>query len=133
MMSAGALRLLSSLGISFKEVDRDNVGIVVDAFNLYMTDGFANMDDMNEVPLEKLYIFHIDDAEDIPLDKIDQCDRVFPGDGVIRLKEMVTILKNKGYEEIASIELFRPEYWEWDPEDTIRIGYEKTKKFLESV
>ena len=116
-----------------KEVDRDNVGVVIDVFNLYMNDGFKHMDDINDIPLEKLYIFHIDDAEDIPLEKIDQPDRLFPGEGVAPVKEVVTILKNKGYDEIASIELFRPEYWEWHPEDTIRIGYKKTKALLESV
>jgi 2-keto-myo-inositol isomerase len=113
-----------------KEVDRDDVGVVVDAFNLYMYNKLEDMDDIKEVPLEKIFVFHIDDSEDIPLDTLDHCHRMFPGDGVIKLKELIQLLKDKGYTEIASVEIFRPEYWEMDVEEVIRLGYEKTKKVI---
>jgi 2-keto-myo-inositol isomerase len=31
---------------------------------------------------------------------------------------------------MVSIELFRPEYWEWDAEKTIQVAKEKTEKLV---
>lgn len=116
-----------------RAVDRENVGLVVDAFNLYMYKKLEDMDDIRKVPTEKIFVFHIDDSEDIPLEVLDHCHRTFPGDGVVPLKALVSTLKDMGFEEIASLELFRPEFWEWDPEQVIKTGYEKTKRLMESV
>ena len=56
--------------------------------------------------------------------------RVWPGDGVINLELILATLQEIGYGEMVSIELFNPEYWEWDTERTIRTGLEKTKKAI---
>jgi 2-keto-myo-inositol isomerase len=49
-----------------------------------------------------------------------------PGEGIIDLGEIMQILKDLGYNEMVSIELFRPEYWDWPDEKNIKISYEKT-------
>lgn len=113
-----------------KKIDREDVGIALDAFNLFLHTKMADMDDLDLVPLEKIFVYHIDDCEDLPLGILDHCHRLFPGDGVIPLERLSRKLKEKGYDQIASIELFRPEYWEMDPADVIRIGKEKTLRFL---
>jgi len=113
-----------------RAVNRESVGIALDAFNLYLYNKLQDIDDIDMIPLEKIFVYHIDDCEDLPLGVLDHCHRMFPGDGVIPLKEITEKLKKKGYDEIASLELFRPEYWEMDPEDVIRIGAEKTKAYL---
>jgi 2-keto-myo-inositol isomerase len=113
-----------------RTVDRESVGIALDAFNLFLYNKLQDIDDIDMIPLEKIFVYHIDDCEDLPLGVLDHCHRMFPGDGIIPLKEITAKLKNKGYNEIASLELFRPEYWEMDPEDVIRIGAEKSKVYL---
>ena len=35
-----------------------------------------------------------------------------------------------GYDRVASIEIFRPEYWEMDPLELARDAHEATKKVL---
>jgi len=40
-----------------------------------------------------------------------------PGMGVVPLAEICARLKAIGYDGPCSIELFRPEYWEWDPKE----------------
>ncbi len=111
-------------------IDRPDVGIALDAFNLFLYNKLENIDDLDIVPLEKIFVYHIDDCEDLPLSILDHCHRQFPGDGVIPLAEITRRLKEKGYDQIASLELFRPEYWKMDPADVIRIGAEKTRKYL---
>lgn len=113
-----------------RTVDRENVGIALDAFNLFLFNRLNDIEDIELIPLEKIFVYHIDDCEDLQLGVLDHCHRLFPGDGIIPLKEISSILKNIGYDEIASLELFRPEYWDMEPEDVIRIGAQKTQAYL---
>ncbi len=113
-----------------KAVDREDVGLAIDCINVYLHDKCADVAYINEIPLEKIFVFHINDCEDLPLGVLDHCNRLFPGDGCIPISKITDLLKAKGYEEIASLELFRPEYWDMDPEDVIRIGAEKSKVYL---
>lgn len=39
-----------------------------------------------------------------------------PGEGAVNLDLLLRTLKDIGYSEMVSVELFRPEYWEWDIE-----------------
>ncbi|HYE83526.1 MAG TPA: sugar phosphate isomerase/epimerase family protein [Clostridia bacterium] len=113
-----------------KKVDRDSVGIAVDAFNLYLYKALQDVDDLEMVDSEKLFVFHIDDSEKLPIEKLDHCNRLWPGDGVIPLDRLILALKQKGFDSIASVELFRPEYWELAPEEAIKTGKEKTASAL---
>ena len=111
-------------------VNRDNVGVALDAFNLFLYNKLQNINELDLVPLNKIFVYHIDDSEDLPLEKLDHCHRLFPGDGVIPLSEIAHKLHKKGYKGIASVELFRPEYWRMNPDDVFRLAAEKTYKFL---
>jgi 2-keto-myo-inositol isomerase len=116
-----------------KKINREDVGIAFDAFNLYMYEKKNNFEDMKMIDVEKLFVVHLDDGEDRPVKELDHCYRCFPGEGVIDLKNYVKTLKEMNYTGMISIETFRPEYWRKDPEWVIRQGYETTKKLLESV
>jgi len=111
-------------------VGRDDVGLALDSINLYLYNKLENIDTIDDVPLEKLFVYHIDDCEDLELGVLDHCHRLFPGDGVIPLEAISKKLRAKGYDEICSVELFRPQYWEMEPEEVIRTAAEKTRRFL---
>lgn len=104
--------------------ERENVGIVLDCFHFHAMG--SRLEDLRAADAEKLFIFHIDDAEELPVGAARDCHRLMPGDGAIDLPAILGTLKAIGYSEMASIELFRPEYWDWPDEKTIRVGYEKT-------
>ena len=80
--------------------------------------------------IEKLLIFHINDSEDLPKSELTDANRLLPGEGVIPLCDILSRLKAAGYDKLASIELFRPEYWNWDPYELGKIAKEKTEKLL---
>lgn len=111
-------------------VNRPDVGLALDSINLFLFNRLENIDTIDTVPLEKLFVYHIDDCEDLPLGILDHCHRLYPGEGIIPLARISEKLHQKGYHEICSVELFRPEYWEMNPEDVIRTAAEKTKLFL---
>ena len=79
---------------------------------------------------EKLFIFHINDAEDLPKEKLTDAHRLYPGLGILPLKEIKAALDGIGYDRMVSIEIFRPEYWEQDPFDVARRAKEATEGVL---
>lgn len=58
---------------------------------------------------------HLDDLEDLPKETITDAKRLLPGLGVIPLADICQQLQKLGYNGDCSVELFRPEYWEWNP------------------
>lgn len=113
-----------------REVDRDSIGLTIDCINFYMHDKCADLEFIRKIPREKIFVYHINDCEDLPLGILDHCNRLMPGDGCIPIDQITSILKEIGYDSVASLELFRPEFWEMDPEEVIRMGAQKSKKFL---
>jgi 2-keto-myo-inositol isomerase len=111
-------------------VNRDDVGLVLDSINLFLYNRLENIDTIDEIPPEKIFVYHIDDCEDLPLGTLDHCHRLYPGDGVIPLEVISKKLRAKGYAGICSVELFRPEYWDLEPEVVIKTAAEKTRRFL---
>lgn len=110
-------------------VNRNNVGMVLDCFHFHAMG--SRIEDLKNADANKIFIFHIDDSEDLPVGALRDDKRLWPGDGAIDLDTIVSTLKEIGYSEMVSVELFRPEYWEWDIEETIRVGKEKTETVVE--
>jgi 2-keto-myo-inositol isomerase len=107
---------------------RDNVGVVLDCFHFYA--GGSSFSDFDRLEPEKLFIFHINDAEDLPREELRDSHRLLPGEGILPLKEILFSLRRIGYDNMVSIELFRPEYWEWDPLELARACKKSMKKVL---
>lgn len=73
-------------------------------------------------PVERLAMVHLNDAPAKQPDLIEDADRVLPGLGVIRLAELVGMLRARGYRGPWSLETFNPDYWERDPLSVARDG-----------
>jgi 2-keto-myo-inositol isomerase len=117
-----------------KAADRENIGLTLDAFNLFTYDGLSDIEDLQAIPPEKIYVFHIDDGENRPVSELDPMyHRLLPGDGIVPVREFVAALRRVGFDHHASLEVFHPKFYEMDGETVIREGYEKTKAILEAV
>jgi 2-keto-myo-inositol isomerase len=95
-----------------ERVDRANVGMVLDVFHFYA--GGSDPDDLQRIPLEKLLVVHLNGAEDLPRNQLTDAHRLYPGEGVIPIVEILRALRERGYDGVASVEIFRPAYWEQD-------------------
>jgi len=93
--------------------DRANVGLTFDAAHFYAGGGL--LDEIGALDPARIFAFHLDDVEDTPKEAITDATRVLPGTGVVPLDEICRRLQSIGYDGPCSIELFRPEYWTWDP------------------
>lgn len=122
-----SIRTVKEADAVIRFVNMKNVGIVLDAYNLYM----AHMDNyFEEIALlepEKVFAVHLNNADDTGPSKE---ARQFCDAGVIDLSAFLKELKAKKYNGMASIETFRPEYWRMRPEQVIEMAYKTTAEIL---
>jgi 2-keto-myo-inositol isomerase len=97
---------------------RDNLGLVIDSFHFYA--GGSNVRMIEKLDPRMIYIFHINDAENLPREQLEDRHRLLPGLGILPLREMMSAFRDIGYDDVASVEIFRPEYWERDPFELAR-------------
>jgi len=111
-----------------RESAQQNLGLVIDSFHFYA--GGSALEMIEQLESDRLFIFHINDAEDLPRDELQDSHRLLPGLGILPLVELIEAFKHIGYDRVASVEIFRPEYWERDPLELAREAYQATKQVL---
>lgn len=109
---------------------RDNLGLVIDSFHFYT--GGSNVRMMENLDPRSIYIFHINDAEDLPRVELEDRHRLLPGLGILPLREMVAAFRSIGYDDVASVEIFRPEYWDRDPLELARDAKTTAEQIVNS-
>ncbi|MEW6210459.1 MAG: sugar phosphate isomerase/epimerase [Acidobacteriota bacterium] len=111
-----------------KRVHRSNVGLVLDSFHFYA--GGSSIESIHALDPDRLLIFHINDAEDLPREMLEDRHRLLPGLGILPLAEISAALKRIGYDRVASVEIFRPEYWE---RDSVELAREARRAAAEAL
>ena len=85
------------------------VGLVLDVFHLFRTG--ERVTGVPDPIMNRVWIFHVNDAPQIRLTALKDADRVFPGEGVVDVKETLRELGAKGFAGPVSLELFNALYW----------------------
>jgi 2-keto-myo-inositol isomerase len=111
-----------------RAVGRDDLGMVIDSFHFYA--GGSTIEMIEAVDPKLIQIFHINDAEDLPRNQLEDRHRLLPGLGILPLREMISAFRRIGYDKVASVEIFRPEYWERDPHALARDARLATERVL---
>jgi 2-keto-myo-inositol isomerase len=96
-----------------EKVNRLSIGLVIDSFHFYA--GGSSLASIEALDPQRLFIFHINDAEDLPRESLEDRHRLLPGLGILPLPEMLAACKRIKYNGVVSVEIFRPEYWQRDP------------------
>jgi 2-keto-myo-inositol isomerase len=112
-----------------KTADRDNVGLLLDAYHLARSGrpgrGFE------EVPGEEIMHFQYSDLPEHPVTGVKRpTDRLPPGEGVIRWPEVFGLLAEKGYTGLISYEAPNPALWERSPYEVCREGFDLTQALI---
>lgn len=110
-------------------VNRKNIGNVLDTFHFYA--GNSTFEAIDSMKPEKLFIFHINDAENLPKEDLTDAHRLYPGTGILPIKEIKAHFDKIGYDRMVSIEIFRPEYWNENPFKVARKARKATIEVLE--
>jgi sugar phosphate isomerase/epimerase len=79
-------------------------------------------------------IFHMNDYPKVPpRESINDSHRVYPGDGVAPLAQVIRDLARIGYRGALSLELFNRDYWKQDALLVARTGLEKMKAVVRAA
>ena len=115
-----------------RQSDHPDACIVLDPFHLYRGgSGFGGIRLLKDV---KIAICHFNDAPSAPTQfEQSDSDRVYPGDGILPLAQMLQDLRSIGYHGYLSVELFNQSYWQQNPNDIARVAREKTLSLLARV
>jgi 2-keto-myo-inositol isomerase len=111
-----------------EQVDRPNVGMVIDTFHFYA--GGSRLEDIAEVPAGRLFVVHLNGCEDIPRSDLTDAHRLYPGEGALPIDAILREIRKIGYDGVFSVEIFRPEYWGQDARHVARIAREKAEAVL---
>ena len=100
--------------------------MLTDVYHIYK--GGSDIAGLRLLSKDALHVLHINDyPADPPREKIDDSFRVFPGDGVAPVTEILRTLHNLGGQVALSLEIFNRKYWEMDAREVARAGLEKIK------
>ncbi len=114
-----------------KRVDHPNLGIVLDTFHMFARGN--TLDTLkNEIPVEKIGLVQLADAPKMQMDILQYSRhyRCFPGQGDFPIIEFVQALKDKGYDDYLSHEVFNDEFRSSSPIEKAIDGV-RSLKWLE--
>jgi 2-keto-myo-inositol isomerase len=101
-----------------QKVNRRNIGLAIDSFHFYVGNSTIKM--IDAIDPKRLFVFQLNDADDLPSGQLTDAHRALPGQGSLPLLEIVAALRQIGYEGTAGVEVSRPEYSERDPFELAR-------------
>jgi 2-keto-myo-inositol isomerase len=109
--------------------NKPNCGYLIDAY--HFTRSGAGGRGFESVPADQIFCFQYSDLSSNPVTGVRRpTDRLPPGMGVVKWREMLGLLAEKGYTGYLSYEAPNPEQWARSPYDVAREGVELTRKLL---
>jgi sugar phosphate isomerase/epimerase len=112
--------------------DKPNCGYLIDAY--HFTRSGAGGRGFENVPAEKIFCFQYSDVSPNPVTGVRRpTDRLEPGKGIVKWREMLSLLAEKNYTGYLSYEAPNPELWARSPYDVAREGVALTRALLKDA
>ena len=120
----GFSQTLSRLGeIAYvaAECGEPNACLLPDVYHLHK--GGSSFTGLQAIAGQVIQVFHMNDYPATPERQgISDAHRVYPGEGVAPLTQILTTLHRNGFAGVLSLELFNPAYWERPADEVARAG-----------
>ena len=118
-------RLGECAGVAI-ETGHPRACVLVDVYHLYK--GGSDYKGLGLLNGNAVHVLHMNDyPAEPPREKIEDSYRVYPGDGVAPVLEILRALRSIGGQKVLSLELFNRKYWGMDAAEVARAGLEKMK------
>jgi 2-keto-myo-inositol isomerase len=130
--SSANLRQLAQAVFVAMETGHPKACVLADVFHLYK--GESGFFGLRLLSSQAVQVIHMNDYPALPpRETIADRDRVYPGDGVAPLKQILGDLHRINPSTVLSLELFNPAYWKGDPLETARTGLAKMKQSVRAA
>jgi 2-keto-myo-inositol isomerase len=125
----GVLNKLEVLRELIEVAGKPNCGYLIDAY--HFTRSGAGGRGFESVPGDRIFCFQYSDLSPNPVTGVKRpTDRLPPGKGVVKWREMLGLLAEKKYTGYLSYEAPNPDQWARAPYDVAREGVELTRQLL---
>ena len=108
------------------DADDPEACLIADTFHLFR--GGSGFNGLKHLDGNFIANFHWNDVPgDIPREEQGDEHRLYPGDGILPLTQVLKELKTIGYTRTLSLEIFKRAYWEQDPKLVAETGLHKMR------
>jgi sugar phosphate isomerase/epimerase len=115
-----------------ERADHPNCGLLLDAYHMERSGSGGR--GFESYPAQRIFAFQFSDVPDAPPSTASRpTDRLPPGKGKVRWREVFQLLKEKNYGGYLSYEAPNPDYWARPPEDVAREALEATRALLAQI
>ncbi|MCP5061557.1 MAG: sugar phosphate isomerase/epimerase [Ignavibacteriae bacterium] len=119
----GIHRFGEAAGIAIDANDKDAC-LIMDTFHLYR--GGSGFNSIKHINPDFIADFHFNDVPSTtPRNELGDKDRIYPGDGILPLVQLLKDLDSINYRGPLSLELFNREHWKQNPLDVASTGLKK--------
>jgi sugar phosphate isomerase/epimerase len=114
-------------------VGRENAGLVLDSFHFFL--GGSKIEDLMRIPVAKIFLVHLSDALNVPLETLRTPHdfRTFPGEGTLDYRPFLKALQEMDYQGAFSLEIWNRQLKEADAAEVARKGFASLLKLEELV
>jgi len=121
-----SLHRLGELMYVAVESGHRNACVLLDVYHIYK--GGSDFAGLRQINGASIGVFHFNDyPADPPRATIGDADRVYPGDGVAPLGQILRDVYQAGYRGHLSLELFNREYWKQPAAKVVQTGLAKMR------
>jgi sugar phosphate isomerase/epimerase len=128
----GFSKTLGTLGAALMvaaDCGQAGASILPDVYHLFK--GGSEIDGLKLLAGSSIGVFHFNDyPANPPRAEITDAHRVYPGDGVAQIADLLRILREIGYRGMLSLEVFNREYWNQDAMLVANTGLEKMRALV---
>ena len=111
--------------------DKPNGGLLIDTYHAQCVgDGGRGFE---HVPVEEIIAFQFSDVPAGPPGAGQALDRLPPGKGAVRWREVLQLLMEKGYSRYINYEAPNPALWARPPEEVAREGVTRMRALIEEA
>ena len=130
LWGSGALYKLADVVHIAIATGHPDANLLLDFYHLFR--GGNPFESLNLINVAKLPVFHMNDyPADPPRERLNDSDRVYPGDGVCPFDTLIPMLYQGGFRGAFSVELFNEGYCHDNTvEQVLAVTLEKTKKVV---
>jgi len=121
-----------AMGIAM-DTNHPKAKIIPDTYHMYISEGgFEGLKMLNG---SSIAIFQFGDVPAKPsaIEELGDQHRVYPGDGILPLPQILKDLKTTGFRGCVSLELYNPDYWKQDLQEVAATGLRKTLEVIKKA